>query len=278
MSSPSVPLLPVELCHEIVLNLCNDLAALKQCALVCATLRYIVQQHLFAEITLYRFPAAPPDRGVHGKQENAHAETRCSWLLNPAHAHLLSHVRHLRLQCFPPQGHSKPDLYFTSVLEQIPAHNLKNITILRRYRDNPLSDTENIIRAVLRRSTALEELNLDDRVVLASYLKICSPRIRTLRVHGTEFADDEAGLVDSWPKLKSLIFPQKLLSECLLWMVMGRTGEGHSVLPLLKLLFVGDESKEIEVVNKVLDMCKPSLRSFVYTPYCYSKSHALRLS
>jgi hypothetical protein len=274
MSSPPVPLLPVELCHEIISNLCDDLAALKQCALVCATLRYIVQQHLFADIALYRFPASLPDRGVHEKRSNVNPETRCSWLLEPAHSHLLSHIRHLRLQCFPPPGHSKPDLSFISVLEQIPAHNLKKITILRRYRDNPLSDTENIIRALLRCSTALEELNLEDRVVLASHLISCSPYVRTLRVHGTEFVEDEAGLVDSWPKLKSLIFPQRLLPECLLWMIMGRMGERHSVFPLLKLLFVGDESKEVEVVNEVLDMCKPSLRSFVYTPYCYSKPHA----
>lgn len=132
---------------------------------------------------------------------------------------------------------------------------------------------------MLWRSPALEELNFEDRRLLASYLTACSPYIRILRIHGTEFVEDEGGgLVNSWPRLESLMFPLRLLPDCLLWMVMGGRGESTSVFPRLKDLFVGDESKEVEVVNEVLDMCKSTLRSFVYTPYCYSKSCTLSYS
>jgi len=96
-----------------------------------------------------------------------------------------------------------------------------------------------------------------------------------LRMSGTEFFEDEMdgiGIVKSWPKLESLAFPVRLLPECLVWMAVGSSGFDHgSVFPRLKNLFLGDECKEVEIVNEVLEMCKSTLRSFVYTPFYHSK-------
>lgn len=134
------------------------------------------------------------------------------------------------------------------------------------------------MRGLLGRCTALEEFNLEDRRVPASYLGACAGSVRVLRVHGTEFVEDEPGgcggvVSTRWPKLEALVFPLRLLPECLLWMVMGITSEGVGgvVFPRLKHLFVGDEVKDVEIVNQVLDMCKPTLRTLVYTPYGYSE-------
>ncbi|KAJ3572144.1 hypothetical protein NP233_g3271 [Leucocoprinus birnbaumii] len=300
--------LRLELFHEILQNLVDDLHTLKQCALACGTLRYIVQQHLFSELTIHRFPlriqrvgSSPPSPAASGSVlihrgsspmtiEEAGEETRCSWLANPAHSHLLSHVRHLKLQCYPPpfanssralsnQYSQQPDPSFLSVLELLPAENLNKITILRRYRDDPLSDTEGILTRLLRRSLGLVELCYEDRRVSAAHLAAVSKSIRVLRVNGTEFVEnddvgeDGVGFVRSWPRLESLVFPARLLPECLGWMVVGGSGvAGERVFPRLKNLYVGDECRDVEVVNEVLEMCKSTLRSFVYTPFCYNFS------
>lgn len=283
----SPPLLPVELFHEILQGLADDLGTLTQCALVCRTLRYIVQRHLFAEITVHRFPQRIKSSlsgcrpvACTGFQE---AETRCSWLLSPAHSHLLSHVRHLKLQCYPPpckntksdQHYLKPDPLFESVLDLLPVETLNKITIMRRYRDDPLSDTMAIVTRVLKRCQSLTELCVEDRRIPAAYLAAVANSIRVLRMSGTEFLDDEMdeiGIVRSWPKLESLAFPVRLLPECLVWMAVGSSGfDNGSVFPRLKNLFLGDECKEVEIVNEVLEMCKSTLRSFVYTPFYHSK-------
>jgi hypothetical protein len=142
-----------------------------------------------------------------------------------------------------------------------------------------LTDTERIVTRLLRRCTALLELSLEDRRVPTSYLSAVAGSIKVLRVLGTEFVEDagdaEAGGVDdsfvnSWPRLEALVFPGRLLHGCLSWMVVGGVG-AESVFPQLKTLFVGDECKDVEIVNQVLVMCKSTLRSFVYTPFCYSK-------
>lgn len=283
----SPPPLPVELFHEILQGLADDLDTLTQCALVCRTLRYIVQRHLFAEITVHRFPQRIKSSlsGCHpvsctGVQEK---ETRCSWLLSPAHSHLLSHVRHLKLQCYPPPSKNtksdhhylQPDPLFESVLELLPVEILNKITIMRRYRDDPLSDTMAIVTRVLKRCQSLTELCVEDRRIPAAYLAAVANSIRVLRVSGTEFFEDEMdgiGIVRSWPKLESLAFPVRLLPECLVWMAVGSNGfDNGSVFPRLKNLFLGDECKEVEIVNEVLEMCKSTLRSFVYTPFYHSK-------
>lgn len=320
------PVLPVELFHEVLYNLRDDLSTLKQCALVCRTLRYIVQQHLFSELILHRFPQ--PRRNEPGREGEEEEETLSSYLLKPAHSHLLSHIRQLTLQCYPPAGHQRQsssssttaattttvittthtptttatvppptltlDPSFLSVLNLLPAHNLHKITLLRRYRDDPSPDTETIVRGLLQRSTSLEELNIEDRRVPASYLMACAASIRVVKVHGTEFVEDvsgEGGLllqtcggvpqppVMQWPRLESLVFPSRLLSECLLWMSMGLSTSGSSgsdggavvVFPRLKHLLIGDEVRYVDVVNGVLDMCKSTLQSLVYTPYGYCK-------
>jgi hypothetical protein len=296
MSSPP---LPVELFHEILRSLREDLVTLKQCALACSTLRYIIQQHLFSDVTLHRF-SQRGRRGLSGDSSgqisrelsiDEEDETRCAWLLRPAHSHLLSHIRHLRLQCYPPPNpfprqkstnHQstnsiQPDPSFLSVLDLLPVENLTKITILRRYRDDPRSDTQCVVTRLLKRCEVLTELCLEDRRVPAAYLAAAAGSVKVLRVHGTEFVEDveeggNAQFVSSWPKLESLVFPGKLLPECLAWMVMGGSGvDGVCVFPRLKNIFVGDECRDVEVVNEVLEMCKGTLRSLVYTPYCYSK-------
>lgn len=284
------PSLPVELFHEILQSLTDDLYTLSQCALVCRTLRYTVQRHLFSEITVHRFPhrnksplsgCRPVARGRF--QVGQEEETRCSWLLSPAHSHLLSHVRHLKLQCYPPplqntksdQYYHQPDPFFESVLELLPVETLNKITIMRRYRDDPLSDTMAIVTRVLKRCQSLTELCVEDRRIPAAYLAAVAGSIRVLRVSGTEFFEDELdeiGIVKSWPKLESLVFPVRLLPECLVWMIMGSSGfDDGSVFPRLRNLFLGDECKEVEIVNEVLEMCKSTLRSFVYTPFYHSE-------
>ncbi|KAF5352745.1 hypothetical protein D9756_006245 [Leucocoprinus leucothites] len=306
---PSPPL-PVELYHVILQSLVDDLYTLKQCALACGTLRYIVQQHLFSEMTIHRFPqrrrvgsssssssssagSSSPDSSCRASPAiDEEEETRCSWLLNPAHSHLLSHVRHLRLQCYPlpcanvkssstppSQYYQQPDPSFVSVLELLPAENLNKITILRRNRDDPLSDTEAVVTKLLKRSHLLTELCIEDRRVPAAYLAAVAGSIKVLRVNGNEFVEDEAvgeggeGFVRSWPRLESLVFPGRLLPECLVWMIMGGSGvDGGCVFPRLRNLYVGDECRDVEVVNEVLEICKSTLRSFVYTPFCYNFS------
>ncbi|KXN85995.1 hypothetical protein AN958_10605 [Leucoagaricus sp. SymC.cos] len=271
------PPLPVELFHEILKSLRDDLHTLKQCALACSTLRYIVQQHLFSEMTISRFCLrrweGPVPGGlslVDNRVDNLweEEETRCSWLLKPEHSHLLAHVRHLKLQCYPgptPQssiwGHQLPDPSFLSVLDLIPAENLDKVTIMRRYRDDPLSDTESVVTRLLKRCNVLSALYVEDRRVSAAHLIAVAGSIKVLRVFGTEFVEDPGDVVGADTGFVT-------------WMIVGGSGSGTEggVFPRLKNIFLGDECRDVEVVNEVLEMCKPTLRSFVYTPFCYNFS------